>query len=298
MPRARKKLLLTKAWLNVLVCVGLTLFSLQWAVGASYHPNAPLSPYAAPAAVIGAAALIASLLIAILVSILSHKVGGVLFERTLVVFYAALLSAATVAVLVIEPVPDHFVRFAGYDGYRVPSAYTTVRSNAPGDDAAVRVDYCAEDMTGVYEHWFSRCRQRRSATLGKHPITGSFDAYHFLDDTLEVQRSGDRLTALEDVPLRRLDGDGWIGFTSAGPNDHHRVNFIVDRDGDLLLFSMCRNERRCRLTTKTPEGTLSLTHELGATFQPEAWREEQERVLDLLRPWRVEDAPAGENERS
>ena len=289
----RSSSILIGSWTTFVLSIVLALYGVMASVGAFYHPNAPTSPYTEYLTLVALVAIPVTLILAVRHSIVFRKRTAKRLVMELGVFGGFVTVAALASLLLVEPVPEFFLQHAGSDPYRVPSKFTSVRNIGPGENAGVRLDYCAGDLSGLYESRQGSCQ---SATLGlsKRDITDSFGARYFLKQEA-IPHEGDRILAVDAIRLTRHPADGWTGFSTEGsetkpsPYDRH---MMLDANGRLIRFVQCyRGSDKCRVFARTALGRLSYEFFGGPRFQPDAWQAVETDLVNLLLRFRV-DAPS------
>ena len=285
-PTRLKRDLLLISWLVFTVLVFSSLLLIGMAVGAFYHPNSKTSPYYEAIITIYPIVLIASLLLAVWLSIarkrLSTKAMGIAIGAT----YTAISLGVLVTMLQVEPVPNYFIRYVGDVPYRIPREFTAIQGNQPGPDSGLRIDICLDTFQGKYSSGAKGCRSSIVTLSQRAIVSDSFNALYFFKRSNEFSNVGDQIKMTGEAPKYQVQSPNEFRSYIAHLDNSRESYFQINESNNLIRFASCHSG--CRSFVKTRIGTLQYPYQVGgfSASEFEQWVSMEKKLINLISSWR------------
>lgn len=263
-------------------------------VSAFYQPNGAFAHYYNEIPKIWGICFVISLLLAIGLSTFRKYFTARGMLMLMGTAYGILLVIATVQLIQVEPVPDHFIHSVGNVRYEVPREFTSSQDSKSG----VRLLICLKTLKGIYDPDRGDCKYERVA-LSLDSLTRS--THHplplFFDRVNEFDLDGDKVILLEGAEGYQIQSTDKVrSYTIINDKRFYSITHLqIDYQDGLTRFVSCRKftsqgteKHDCNHWVKTSQGILEYELKGSANFDLELWQKTDKNLLNLISSWRLD----------
>ncbi|MEM9908506.1 MAG: hypothetical protein AAF921_26190 [Cyanobacteria bacterium P01_D01_bin.44] len=282
-----KNNLLRISWLIFVILILLSTYLIALAVGAHYHPNSRTAPYIVAITTIYPIILLASLLLAVCLSLARKRLSAKAMNQAIFRTYAMLGLGVVATMLLVKPVPAYFVQHVGNVPYRIPREFTGIQSNQPSPDSAVRIDLCLETFQGKYSTHPEDCRTSIVILSQRLISVESFNMSYFFDNSDVFSNVDDQIQMTAEADKYQVKSFNGLRSYIASLNSSNKSYFQIDESNNLIRFASCHGG--CVSFVKTSIGTLQYPYQTGgfSTSNFEEWVSMEKKLVKLISSWRI-----------
>jgi hypothetical protein len=275
--QARAGQVVLGGWLLVVLIVGLALtVGVSSAISSFYHPLHRLAPFARFNVQTLWFAVIASAVAAVAASIALRLSFRTSASAIILLTWAAILVAASIARLFVKAGPEVFERYVGEHRFLVPWQFAPYGVDYPGP-YGLSITACIETLRGTYD---KTCRDGRQVTIRSRErgFSGVFDESIWRSSLPQMRQEDDR-GGHQAYAYDKTDAQGRT------KTDHFFARY--DSEGKLRRLVRCYDFDLCNHHAITADYLLSYSTKKSAFAD---WEQTDQRLVGLVDSWRADRA--------